>query len=340
MQITDKQIQSFLNGSCDKKTSVKVQQLLKDDPDLLNRFLNKKEWDLAEDNVTEDEEFFDDQWTGIQHRLKRQKRPIKVLYYAAAVLTLCVFVTYFLTRQDSTNTTSLASFKVQKIINNGSHSVLFFLPDSSRVILSANSTIHFSYPFQNQRRTIYLMGSASFKVARDTTMPFSVHTSSLVTTALGTEFEVREYENQSTTIKLFHGKVQIVPADPRTMAFQKQILDPGEQLEYNANRSKISVSRFNQNISKRTIKPKPSALPDRDEALPNLNFQKQPLTAVFKELKKAFGVKIDANRSQTDSIILNADFTNIQSLDQILFLIQQANNISIENKGNNHYIVK
>ena len=67
------------------------------------------------------------------------------------------------------------------------------------------------FPFQNNKREIYLEGEAYFKVAKDKTKPFTVFAGALATTALGTQFRITAKKNTpgNITVKLFTGKVAI-----------------------------------------------------------------------------------------------------------------------------------
>lgn len=84
------------------------------------------------------------------------------------------------------------------------------LPDSSMVLLNANSTLQYHADFKT-RRQLQLSGEALFTVTRDENHPFAVQTGdSLVTTVLGTQFNINSYmKGEDINISVISGKVLV-----------------------------------------------------------------------------------------------------------------------------------
>lgn len=80
------------------------------------------------------------------------------------------------------------------------------LKDGSRVVLKSGQ---FKYPddFKNSRKVILEKGTAFFDIARDTSHPFTIECGASEVTVLGTEFEIRTDDNQ-TSVKVREGKVK------------------------------------------------------------------------------------------------------------------------------------
>lgn len=83
------------------------------------------------------------------------------------------------------------------------------LPDSSEVWLNAESTIEFPVAFQQGERRVLLHGEAYFKVARNEQVPFVVHTDRMKVSVLGTEFNLRAYDTEASSVALVKGSVQV-----------------------------------------------------------------------------------------------------------------------------------
>lgn len=99
------------------------------------------------------------------------------------------------------------------------------LPDSSTVWLNGGSTIRYARDF-NAGRTVDLAGEAYFSVrkAADGT-EFTVKTEKLTVTVLGTEFNVRAYENEvETEVTLESGKIDVA------VGGQKRVMKPLDRL--------------------------------------------------------------------------------------------------------------
>lgn len=106
------------------------------------------------------------------------------------------------------------------------------LSDGSRVWLNADSKIKYPDTFSGSTRTVELEGEAYFEVTHDEEHPFMVKTGKYTTTVLGTEFNVRQYENESPRITLVSGKVS-VKADGQEVVLlpgQNAMVSPGGQI--------------------------------------------------------------------------------------------------------------
>lgn len=103
----------------------------------------------------------------------------------------------------------------------------FQLSDGSRVTLYPNSRLTIPKHYNTTDRRIDLKGQAFFEVAAVPDRPFTVVTNQLSTTALGTSFMVRDYnDQQGVRISLMTGKVAVagIPGTKSSL-----ILTPGEQ---------------------------------------------------------------------------------------------------------------
>ncbi|MEO0331763.1 MAG: FecR domain-containing protein [Bacteroidota bacterium] len=114
------------------------------------------------------------------------------------------------------------------------------LPDSSRVMLNARSSITYIAGFQENAREVTLSGEAFFKVAKDSLRPFTVHSGNISTTALGTSFNINYRPDSTTTeVSLATGKVEIID---NTAVLTK--LEPGERLQYDRGRSTFRTDHY------------------------------------------------------------------------------------------------
>lgn len=104
------------------------------------------------------------------------------------------------------------------------------LPDGTEVQMNSTATLLYPTEFTGKSRSVYLIGEANFKVARNEKMPFIVKSNDFQVTALGTEFNMRTYPGDSTlSATLLSGSVE-VRCNNLTSA---HTLKPSEQLTYN-----------------------------------------------------------------------------------------------------------
>ena len=84
------------------------------------------------------------------------------------------------------------------------------LPDGTTVILNAGSQLTYGSSFNDSDRNVKMSGEAYFKVERNESLPFIVNAGPLNITALGTEFNVKAYDDDnSIETTLVTGKVAI-----------------------------------------------------------------------------------------------------------------------------------
>lgn len=82
------------------------------------------------------------------------------------------------------------------------------LGDGTLIRLNSESSIRFPLNFSGKTRDVYLEGEAFFKVAKDTAVPFHVHSGVADITVLGTEFNVSVYpEDAFWHVTLVEGSV-------------------------------------------------------------------------------------------------------------------------------------
>lgn len=83
------------------------------------------------------------------------------------------------------------------------------LPDGTAVTLNSASRITWRSDYNRKNRTVGLEGEAYFEVAKNEKVPFTVSTDKMDITALGTEFDVKAYEEDShVTATLVKGSIR------------------------------------------------------------------------------------------------------------------------------------
>ena len=115
------------------------------------------------------------------------------------------------------------------------------LPDGSTVYLNYNSRITYASKFKGKRE-IYLDGEAFFEVAKDSTKPFLVNSSGLVTRALGTAFNVKAEKGKKVEVGLVEGKISVGPSFGEKPV--KIIDDMGGKATYDASQGNLEISKY------------------------------------------------------------------------------------------------
>jgi len=104
------------------------------------------------------------------------------------------------------------------------------LPDGSVVWLNSLSSIRYPTFFSDSARIIELTGEAFFEVKKDNLRPFTVRSGNILTTALGTSFNINAYPDQANIqIGLIAGKVWVRDEQ----SDKSMILNPNRGAVYN-----------------------------------------------------------------------------------------------------------
>ena len=83
------------------------------------------------------------------------------------------------------------------------------LPDGTEVYLNAKSVLKYAENFGKDNRNVEFCGEGYFKVHHDASLPFVIKTHSVATKVLGTEFNLRCYDNEDVHVTLVRGSVEV-----------------------------------------------------------------------------------------------------------------------------------
>ncbi|HUP11071.1 MAG TPA: FecR domain-containing protein [Niastella sp.] len=117
----------------------------------------------------------------------------------------------------------------------------FQLGDGSKVWMNSVSELRFPLTFTRAEHIVALKGEAFFKVAHQTGQPFKVQVNGLTVKALGTEFNIKSYNGESTYISLVNGLVSVENAKGESI-----ILSPGESVVVDNSNSPLTKGTFDE----------------------------------------------------------------------------------------------
>ncbi len=188
---------------------------------------------------TERKKHLHDQLIG---RLRRKRKRVRIrtrALSAAAVVLLLFLAGLVFWHQDSRQSERLivvttAYGQTEKIV----------LPDGSRVILNANSTLRYPHGWdRGVERQVWLTGEAYFTVMPQptTSTKFTVITNDLNVQVLGTVFNVHA-RDRGTRITLEEGKVTL-QLQAKSPEVNKIEMNAGEQILYSAQTGELITER-------------------------------------------------------------------------------------------------
>jgi ferric-dicitrate binding protein FerR (iron transport regulator) len=189
------------------------------------------------------------------------------------------------------------------------------LPDGSKVLLNAQSTIKVPISFNNNSRKVELTGEGFFEVTTMPHVPFIVSCKNdIAIQAVGTEFNVKNYENQEVVTTLIKGKV--------VMAIGKDSIRirEGEQ-----------VTTINKTAFKAPIpadKEKVTAWTSND-----FYFKNRDLKELMQEVGRWYGYDVEFTSQNAIKIELTGKLNRNTNLDQLIKILEKGAQINIKKEG-------
>jgi len=218
--------------------------------------------------------------------------------------------TYFTKGNKSAKVLSAAIIAPVKFLENK----YVVLPDSSVVVLHSGSKIQ--YTFNGKKRQLSLIGEAYFDIKHKADQPFEIHTGRVITTVLGTAFNIKAYPDQDVTVSVTRGKVSVQDGSKKMLA----ILLPNQQVSYN----EIAKStRLKTVVSKEVI----------GWAKSDMQLTDMPFEQVIERLDRRYNVKIEFKNPELAKCLITGRFNGTESLDQVLQVVTETMNYSYKING-------
>ena len=249
-----------------------------------------------------------DAWDLTQNNKSIFRRLIHSWYKIAAVSAGILLISFLAKIYlDNRNGDQHTAFGEQKTI---------ILPDSSVVILNANSTVSYSNNWNETKpREVYLKGEAFFSVVhKKNSQRFIVHTKDLDVQVLGTKFNVNTRHSQ-TKVFLKSGKVKLF----LTQATKKVVeMRPGDM---------VNFSPVQNVLLKKVVKPEVyTSWVDK-----KLAFEGASLKEIAQVLQDNYGYQVVFANSELASLTFTGTVDS-GKIDLLLNILQKTFDISIEKK--------
>ena len=197
------------------------------------------------------------------------------------------------------------------------------LPDSSVVVLHANSNIRLPEGFNIHTREITLTGEAYFDVRPDAGRPFIVHTGIVKTTVLGTAFNIKAYPGmRQVIVSVTRGKVR-VDDNKKTIA----TLVHNGQVTYTLN---------NESAAEQSID---AGMVVTDWTKKDVVFESISFGEIAAILSKRYSVTIKFSNEALKDCHVRTSFKGIEPLNEMLDLLCTAMNASYKRNAGNEVII-
>jgi transmembrane sensor len=196
--------------------------------------------------------------------------------------------------------------------NGGQYALV--LPDGTRVMLNASSSLTYPAAFQGKERMVELNGEAYFEVAKNKDMPFRVKSGAQTVEVLGTHFNINAYGDEaSIKTTLLEGSVRV------SLGTNSTLIVPGQQAS-TRNGGTGEIAKYMVDVDKETA---------WKDGL--FSFQNEDLKSIMRQIARWYDVKV----------IYAGNFTNEKFIGEIsrtsnlsdVFKILELNNVHFETEG-------
>jgi transmembrane sensor len=196
------------------------------------------------------------------------------------------------------------------------------LADGSKVWLNAGSELRYPKTFNGKSREIYLSGEAYFDIQHDDSKPFLIHTGKVLTTVLGTAFNIKEDKNTHTIeVTVTRGKVSV--ADEGKLL---GILTPNRQL---------SINLLNRIPTEKIVDAKAViAWQDADILFDDITFADAAI-----QLQQHFHVKIAFSNARLKNCRFSGSTLDGDNLEKILKVICAFNHATWQTKPDGSILI-
>jgi len=266
------------------------------------------------DEESEVSQYFKDNWEEAKKTIQMKKRqranhvslaPLFSLatYKNIAAVLLLPLLGTFLWFVLSNNEADSKLMSVKTEMGDRAH---FYLPDGTEVFMNAMSTLSYDMAYASDNRNVKIIGEAFFKVQKNKTLPFVVQTDSLTIEALGTQFIVRNHNDEAyAEALLVEGSIEV------NDCASSLILVPGEAIEYEKAKLKMTKKTFNRGLSLAWTKGQ-------------LYFSNDGIDQVVRKIEHWYGVKVIYNSKEFNSETLTLKMRKEETLYNLLAVVSEA----------------
>ena len=186
------------------------------------------------------------------------------------------------------------------------------LADGTIVWLNSDSHIRYPVTFSGNTRQVELEGEAYFEVAKDVEKPFIVRMNEYNVRVTGTQFNVRNYLNESLATTLVEGGVQIERKG------KVDRLRPGQQAVLENNEIRIRVVNVEEQVAWRHGA---------------FGFTQCRLENIMEELARWYDVDVFYMNQQVKNYHFSAWFKRSSSINEVISILEKTQKISLDLKG-------
>jgi ferric-dicitrate binding protein FerR (iron transport regulator) len=195
------------------------------------------------------------------------------------------------------------------------------LPDGTQVWLNAASSLEYPPQFTAGKREVTLIGEAYFDVTHTGKAPFAIHTGKVLTTVLGTAFNIKAYPGrENVVVSVNRGKVKVQYEEQEVA-----VLTKGQQ---------VKVS----NSSKPVIETKTMAVATAGWQQGVLAYDDESIGDIIADLERVYDVTIKVPNTALRTEHISTSFDREAGIEKALQVICRVTDTRLQQVGNTYVI--
>jgi len=249
-------------------------------------------------------------------------RPRRALWLsiAAVAAVLAIFFTIYLERPVLQNKPGPVQLSVLEVPLNQKMKVV--LADGSQIWANSGSELKYPKIFNGKTREVYLSGEAYFDIRHDASRPFIIHTGKVITTVLGTAFNIKEDNVLHTVVvTVTRGKVSVANGSQSL-----GVITRNQQISFN--------TMDNKSVQTNVIAKQAIAWQETD-----IHFDDITFADAAAQLQQRFNVKISFANEKVKNCRFTGTALKAEKLDDILKVICAFNNATYQTKTDGSIII-
>jgi transmembrane sensor len=217
------------------------------------------------------------------------------------------------------------SFNTISTPNGGQYEVI--LPDCSKVVLNAASSLKYPTSFNSKERKVELTGEAYFEISKNPEKPFIVSSDKQTVKVLGTHFNISNYPNEGPAkTTLAEGSVLVTLELNRGLSSPSsdhQILKPGQQAVNTGNAIQVKTINVDDEIAWK-------------DGL--FVFNQTSFKDVLQQISRWYNVEVDYN--SLPDLRFDGTISRDFPLSELLKAIEKTNHVKYKIEGRKIILIK
>jgi transmembrane sensor len=240
---------------------------------------------------------------------------------AACVAFLLVITGYYLVNVHFTLKEPHSPGQLMKTSTERAEYKYILLPDSTQVWLNAGSTLEYPDHFDKKTREVTLSGEAYFDVKHAAEHPFIIHTGQIMTTVMGTAFNINAYSDRSNIkVSVSRGRVKVSRGNQ-----QLALLIKNQEIKVSQKENEPAQKINNTN-----------SIAEWQQG--NMVYDDEKMSEIIADLQRVYNVNIHLRDDKMGHVQVTTRFRRELGISQALEILCKLTDTQVSEKNGTYFI--